>query len=208
MLVIGITGGIGAGKSKVLNYIQQKYYCRIILADEVGNEVKKPGEECYKKLVTLLGNDILNEDNTINKIKMADIIFADEVLLKSVNNIIHPAVTTYILNQIEKEKKEDKIDFFFIEAALLIECGYALYVDELWYIHANSDIRKKRLRESRNYSEEKIERIMSGQLSDEMFKSHCNITIDNSSDFENTKLQIDKKLGEELWKMRKNTQDN
>ena len=208
MHVIGITGGIGAGKSKVLNYIQEKYCCRIILADEVGNELKKPGEECYKKLVTLLGNDILNFDKTINKIKMADIIFANEVLLKSVNNIIHPAVTTYILNQIEKEKKDNKIDFFFIEAALLIECGYESYVEELWYIHAKSDVRKKRLKESRNYSEEKIERIMSGQLSEKMFRSHCNVTIDNSDDFENTKLQIDKKLGEELWKMRKNTQDN
>ncbi len=208
MLVIGITGGIGAGKSKVLSYIQENYSCRIVLADDIGNKVKEPGSECYFQLVKLLGDVILKEDDTIDKVKMADIIFKDKVLLESVNSIIHPAVTKYILDQIALEKKVNKIDFFFIEAALLIECGYKAYVDELWYVYARRDIRKKRLKESRNYSEERIESIMNGQLSDEMFKENCDVTIDNSDDFEKTEVQIDKKLGEELWKMRKETQVN
>ncbi len=208
MLVIGITGGIGAGKSKVLSYIQENYSCRIVLADDIGNKVKEPGSECYFQLVKLLGDVILKEDDTIDKVKMADIIFKDKVLLKSVNGIIHPAVTKYILEQIALEKKADQMDFFFIEAALLIECGYKAYVDELWYVYARRDIRKKRLKESRNYSEERIESIMNGQLSDEMFKENCDVTIDNSDDFEKTEVQIDKKLGEELWKMRKETQVN
>ena len=81
MQVIGITGGIGAGKSQVLQYIKQHYDCRIILADDVGNEVKLPGKNCYKQLVELLGNDILDVNGFIVKEKMAAKIFSDVSLL-------------------------------------------------------------------------------------------------------------------------------
>lgn len=208
MKVIGITGGVGAGKTKVLEYIKSAYRCRVILADEVGNRVKEPGEECYGQLINLLGKAIVNEDGTINKAAMADSIFCNASLLKQVNDIIHPAVTHYILQEMKKEKEAGSVDFFFVEAALLIECGYEAYVDELWYIYADKNVRKERLREYRNYSNEKMESIMNGQLSEEEFRTHCKVVIDNSHDFEVTKKQIDEKLGEILWRMQKNTQDN
>ena len=208
MKVIGITGGIGAGKTKVLDYIKESYCCRVILADEVGNKVKEPGEECYKELVNLLGSSILNSDGSINKMAMAETIFKNTELRNKVNDIIHPAVTRYILGEIEKERVAEKLDFFFVEAALLIECGYEAYVDELWYIHADKEVRKQRLRQYRNYSDEKMEDIMKGQLSETDFKKHCKVVINNSMDFEDTKKQIDEKLGEILWRIQKNTQDN
>lgn len=208
MKVIGITGGVGAGKTKVLEYIKVSCKCRLILADEVGNKVKEPGQKCYQRLVNLLGEHILNDDKTINKAAMANAIFKDKLLLLKVNSIIHPAVTEYILSEIDKEKKAGYFDFFFIEAALLIECGYDAYVDEMWYIYADEATRKKRLLKFRSYSDDKTESIMKGQLSEEEFKKHCEVTIDNSLDFEYTKKQIDEKLGELLWKMQKNTQDN
>ncbi len=75
MKVIGITGGVGSGKSVLLDYIGRKYKCRIILADEAAHKVKEPGQPCYKKLVSLLSAEILNEDGTIHKGKMAGKIF-------------------------------------------------------------------------------------------------------------------------------------
>lgn len=200
MQIIGITGGIGAGKSQVLQYIQKHYKCRVILADDVGNEVKLPGKICYNQLVDLLGNDILDKEGVIIRDKMAAKIFSDKELLLAVNAIIHPAVMDYILIEIQKEKEAGRLDFFFVEAALLIECGYASHVDEMWYVYASDDIRRERLRANRHYSDEKITSIMNGQLQEEEFRKHCQVVIDNSSDFRNTEKQIDKILGDKLWK--------
>ena len=201
MQIIGITGGIGAGKSQVLQYIQKNYKCRVILADDVGNEVKLPGKICYNQLVDLLGNDILDKEGFIQKEKMAARIFFDKELLLQVNAIIHPAVMDYILTEIQKEKEAGRLDFFFVEAALLIECGYASHVDEMWYVYAGDEIRRERLRANRHYSDEKITSIMNGQLKEEDFRKHCQVVIDNSDDFSRTEKQIDKILGDKLWKM-------
>ena len=204
MLVIGITGGVGAGKSSVLQYMEQNYRCRVILADDVGNQVKLPGEICYNQLVELLGRGILDENGFIDRNKMAAMIFSDTDLLGKVNAIIHPAVQDYILSEIQKEKETDHYDFFFVEAALLIECGYGAHVDELWYIYASEEVRRQRLMNSRGYSEEKITQIMKGQLQEEDFRMNCHVVIDNSFDLEVTKKQIDKILGEKLWKVQEN----
>ena len=201
MQIIGITGGIGAGKSQVLQYIQNHYKCRVILADDVGNEVKLPGKICYNQLVDLLGNDILDKEGFIQKEKMAARIFFNKELLLQVNAIIHPAVMDYILTEIQKEKEAGIQDFFFVEAALLIECGYASHVDEMWYVYASDEIRRERLRANRHYSDEKITSIMKGQLQEEEFRKHCQVVIDNSDDFSKTEKQIDKILGDKLWKM-------
>lgn len=208
MKVIGITGGIGAGKSRVLAYIKEHCKCRMILADDVGNEVKLPGEICYNQLVDLLGNDILDTEGFIIKDKMAEKIFSDKQLLEKVNAIIHPAVKKYILSQIQKEKESGLLDFFFVEAALLIEGGYVSHMDEMWYIYADEQVRRKRLLQDRHYSDEKITNIMKGQLTEAEFKKHCQVVIDNSGEFDRTKEQIDKILGDKLWKIKKNIPDN
>lgn len=195
MKLIGITGGIGAGKSEILSYIGSHYNCRIELADLVAHQVKEPGEECYHALTELLGEEILNRDGRICREKMAAVIFKDSSLLQKVNGIIHPAVKKYFLKEIQKERLAGKYDYFFIEAALLIEEGYAKIVDELWYIYTREDIRRERLHKSRGYSEEKIDGIMRGQLSEEEFRKHCAFVIDNNSSLEGAIEQIDRKLG-------------
>ena len=201
MLVIGITGGVGAGKSMCLQTLKEHCNCKILLADDVGNMVKEPGQKCYTQIVDLLGDDILQDNKCIDKIKMAERIFADHHLLHQVNEIIHPAVEEYILNDIAKEREKARIDVFFLEAALLIEAGYVPYLDELWYIYTEKSVRIKRLKESRFYSDEKIEQIMNKQLSDEEFRMHADFVLDNSHNFETTFAQIENKckdLG--LWK--------
>lgn len=201
MLVIGITGGVGSGKSRVLAYLKEHCKCRIVLADEVGNKVKEPGEECYQQIVNLLGQEILQEDGTIHKIKMAEKIFANDEILEKVNEIIHPAVKKYILEQIDIEKKNQQIDVFFLEAALLIEAGYLQYLDELWYIYSNKNVRTERLKSSRQYSEEKIAQIMQSQLSEEEFRKYADVVVDNSYAFESSEEKLQQecvRLG--IWK--------
>jgi len=194
MKFIGITGGIGAGKSEILNYIREHYPCEIYLADEVAHLVKEPGTECYGKLVRLLGEEILAPDGRIDKGKLADRIFADRLLLEQVNNIIHPAVKDYLMERLEQARQAGKAELFFVEAALLIEGGYLALVDEMWYIYAADSVRRQRLKVSRGYSDEKISNIMSRQLSDEIFRKNCDFVIDNSGALEDSFRQIDCRL--------------
>ena len=199
MRLIGITGGVGAGKSEVLNYIRKHYKCRIYLADEVAHLVKAKGENCYYELVSLLGEEILQPDGEINKSAMAAKIFGDDELLEQVNKIVHPQVRIYIENRIQEAKEDPDTEIMFIEAALLIEAGYKELVDELWYIYADIEVRKKRLMNSRGYSEEKIHQIMEAQLSEETFRKECDVVIDNGGSLADSYRQIRKKLKGFTW---------
>lgn len=200
MRFIGITGGVGAGKSEILRYIQKHYLCRIYLADEVAHEVKKPGTVCYRELVALLGEDVLEENGEIHKGKMADKIFRDQSLLEQINAIVHPAVKQYLLEKLEQAGREKDVELFFVEAALLIECGYGALVDEMWYIYAREPVRRKRLSENRGYSEEKISQIMQAQLSEEAFRKGSDFVIDNSGELEETYTQINHRLEAFTWR--------
>lgn len=200
MRFIGITGGIGAGKSEILKYIQKHYLCEIYLADEVAHEVKRKGTKCHQELVALLGEEILQEDGEIHKGRMAQKIFSEEHLLEQVNALIHPAVQEYLLERLRQAKATEAVELFFVEAALLIECGYGKLVDEMWYIHADMEIRRRRLRESRGYTDEKIDQIMSTQLSEKVFRENSDFVIDNSGDLQDTYRQIDNRLEAFTWR--------
>ena len=194
MRFIGITGGVGAGKSEILRYIKQHYKCEIYLADEVAHLVKRPGTKAYEALLLLLGSGVAGSDGQIDKAAMAARIFADPALLEQVNGIIHPAVKEFLLERLKEAKAAGKTELFFVEAALLIEGGYLALVDEMWYIYADEAVRRERLRASRGYSEEKITQIMSSQLTEEHFRDSCGFVIDNSGDFGETCRQIDERL--------------
>ena len=196
--IIGITGGVGAGKSAILGYIEENYNAMVIYSDNVANDIKKKGYPAYDELLKLLGKEILDDAGEIDKKKMAAAIFGNEKLLSAVNNILHPAVNTFIINIIDNEREKGELDFVFVEAALLIENGYKNFVDELWYVYADEDTRRLRLKKSRGYSDEKIDRIFESQLDDITFRENVDFVIDNSGTLEDATEQIDKKIGE--WK--------
>ncbi len=198
MKIIGITGGVGCGKSEIIKYIQKNYNCYTVFADDVAKELQKKGQVCYDKIVKLLGEDILGLDLEIDKVKMAEKIFAKEEVLLQVNAIIHPAVEEYVLEKMDYFRQENKVDFFLLEAALLIECGYNRHVDEMWYVYTKEEIRRERLKQSRGYSDEKISQIFSSQLSHEEFLKESTFVVDNNGTIETTQKQIDDKLEEYL----------
>ena len=197
--IIGITGGVGAGKSTLLSYIKDNYNCLVILSDDVANDIKKKGFPAYDALVEALGRGILSEDGEIDKALMAKAIFNDKNKLKTVNNILHPAVNQYIINIVDDERKRGVYDFVFVEAALLIENGYDKIVDEMWYVYADEDTRRKRLKISRGYSDQKVTDIFKSQLSDETFREYCEFVIDNSGEDSKEFSEIDNRL--KLWKI-------
>lgn len=190
MKVIGITGGVGSGKSALLGAISEEYKCRLLLADDIANFLKEPGQCCYGPLVELLGAEILDDKGHLDKTRMAGAIFGNQQLLEAVNAIVHPAVKKYIIQAISEEQKAGTIDICFVEAALFIEAGYRDLVDSLWYVYADSQTRVERLRKGRGYTIQKIHSIMEKQLQEEAFRGACDVVIDNSGSLEQTMKQV------------------
>ena len=199
MRAIGITGGVGAGKSAVLAYLEKRPGCLVIMADRVAHQLEEPGEVCYGPLKALLGDEVLDETGKIDRPKMAAKIFRDGELLQKVNGIVHPAVKAFLTAQIEEERVTGQLGFLFIEAALLIEEGYASILDEMWYIHADEEARRKRLRESRGYADDRIDAILKKQLPEKVFREQCDVVIENNGALEDVYTQIERELGENQW---------
>ena len=108
MKTIGITGGVGAGKSTVLAYLEEKYNAFVIQADEVGHIVMAPGQECYQPVIDLFGKDVIKNDKTIDRKRVSDVVFEQPDFLSRLNGIIHPAVKRYILKSLEEQAADTK----------------------------------------------------------------------------------------------------
>ncbi|MCI5952172.1 MAG: dephospho-CoA kinase [Anaerostipes sp.] len=190
MKVIGVTGGVGSGKSVILSILEKEYGAQTILADLVAHDLMEPGAKSYMEIVETFGDSILQEDGAIDRQKLGSIVFADEKKLEQLNGITHPNVKEEIKRRIAKIRKKGEASMIVLEAALLIESGYEDIYDELWYIYVNRETRYERLKEGRGYTREKTDSIMNNQLSEEEFRAHAQVIIDNSYDIEQTKKQI------------------
>ena len=191
-MFIGVTGGVGAGKSTILQILEDKYNAHIIMADDVARELMIKGKASYRAIVKEFGDDILREDGEIDRQKLAEIVFQDEEKLNKLNSIVHPLVRKAIVKEQKQVNKKDPERLVVLEAALLIEAGYKEILDELWGVIVQKEIRIQRLMDSRGYTREKSESIIANQLSDEEFREHCDFIIDNSGTLEDTAEQIRK----------------
>ena len=190
MKIIGITGGVGSGKSQVLDYLADRYQAAVCQADLKAKNLQKKGTKCYRRIVEYFGTEILDKDGRIDRGRLAEIVFADAGKLKVLNDIVHPAVKEKIKEQIKREEKKGT-QLFILEAALLIEGGYEKICDEMWYVYADKEIRKRRLKASRGYNDKRIEEMFDSQMSSSEFIEHCDRAVDNSESFEETKRQLD-----------------
>lgn len=196
MKFIGITGGVGAGKSQVLKYLKEKDGVKVMLADEIAHELMKPGTVCYNKIIEKTkGIDLLHDKSKeFSGEKLSKFMFSDNANLKLINDIVHPAVKSYVKSIYEKEFLFGKTKILVLEAALLIEENYNEICDELWYIYTSEENRYKRLKENRGYSDERIKGIMRNQLSEKEFIENTDAMIDNNGSIEDTHMQIDRLL--------------
>lgn len=195
MRFIGITGGVGAGKSAILEYIDRMPDSRVMLADQIAHELMEPGSECYNRLKQLFAKeDVFLPEGGFDKLKLATVIFGDDRKRNLLNDIVHPAVKDYVVQQFEAEKNKGELQILVIEAALLIEEHYDEICDELWYIYTDEKNRRLRLKESRGYSDEKIDNILASQLSEDEYRAHCRVVIDNNGDIIKTYEQIEAQL--------------
>lgn len=192
MKILGITGGVGSGKSKVLCELKEHYNAYVVEADKVAHELMEPGQVIYKQIVHHFGEDILckKEPYQIDRAALGLIVFNDKQCLELLNSITHPAVKHRIKELIQMKIEEGKTHLFVIEAALLIETGYKDICDEIWYVWVDKEERINRLMNSRGYTREKCLSIFSNQQEDDYYKKYANVTIYNQNSFENTSIQL------------------
>ena len=180
MKVLGITGGIGSGKSTVLAYLAQQDKVVVYEADKIAHLLQEKGQVCYKQIVEVFGQGILHsQDESIDRKALGNIVFTDPKELEKLNAIVHPAVHAYVSDLIANNQKQEGI--LVIEAALLLEDHYQEECDEVWYIYCHDEVRKLRLATGRGYSAEKYEEIKKTQMSEEAFRKACDVEINNST---------------------------
>ncbi len=193
MKVLGITGGVGSGKSEVLRWLKEAYGAYVCQMDETAKELQEKGTDCFRRIVTHFGEGIISGDGALDRAELGRIVFSDERQLRALNEIVHPEVVRRVKEDIRRREREG-VDLYVIEAALLPDVGQEL-CDELWYIYTEENVRRERLKASRGYSDEKITQMIASQPGEERFRSACTAVIDNSGDFEDTKRQIGERLG-------------
>ena len=184
-MVLGLTGGVGAGKSRILELFSHDYGAQVIQADLVARKLEDPGQPGLTGLVSLFGTGILQKDGTLDRKGFADRIFGNPEALKRVNALIHPLTW----NEIKRQIRESSAELIVVEAALFDErsrevCQYLLYVD------TQDEIRIQRLMENRGYSREKCLDIMKNQADRNDFLKLADFVIDNSGSLEESRLQI------------------
>ncbi|MBR4580912.1 MAG: dephospho-CoA kinase [Lachnospiraceae bacterium] len=196
---IGVTGGIGCGKSTVLKYLKDMYDCVILPADDIAKKLEERGGECFAPLVALLTEEVLQQNGDLNKVRFAEMIFQNEELLKEVNAIVHPAVKREIGKRISEERAKDPERIIIIESAIFVEAGYLDILDELWLVTAGEENRVNRLKETRGYSDEKCSMIMAKQFSDSEYSAYADHILDNSGDLSELYRQIDLLMTEPVF---------
>lgn len=189
MRVIGLTGGIGSGKSKILKILKAEYQAHIIQADEVARQLQEPGQEGFNKLVDAFGTTILDAAGMIDRRSLAGLIFDSRSARETVNAMIHPLTW----NQIREQVQASLADLIVVEAAILDPAAADIY-DELWYVFTDKELRINRLARTRGYTRERSLTIMAAQATDEEFRQAADWVIDNNGSIEELKKQLQTRL--------------
>ena len=173
MLILGITGGVGSGKSKILYDLSSLYGAYIVETDKLAHTLMEPGQTVYQAVVEAFGTEILQaeEPYAIDRAKFAQIVFADKGKLAQLNALTHPAVKSWIRNDIE-EKRKQGMKIYVIEAALLIQDGYKEICNEIWYIYVDEETRIKRLMKQRGYTEERCRAMFRSQEPESYYRKY------------------------------------
>ncbi len=193
MRILGITGGIGCGKSTVLAWLKDKYGAVILETDTIAHQLMKPGQSAYAGIVEAFGEGILLEEGSIDRKALGAVVFHDEEKLHLLNSLTHPAVKSYVREKIRMEAARGT-KLLVIEAALLLEDHYDEICDEIWYICTSEENRRNRLKASRGMSDEKITEILNSQSSEQYYRNGADRVIYNDGTFAETGALIDRAL--------------
>ena len=187
--IIGVTGGVGTGKSYISGYICGRYNGTLISADEIAKESYEKGGECYNAMIEAFGEDILDRNKDIDRPYLARLVFSDALLRNRLNGIIHPYVYRRVQNKISIS---DGLIVF--EAALPKEAHMQELCDEVWFVRASMETRIERLMKNRGYTRDRSEKMVASQLTDGEYRALANVVIKNDGDLFAPISQVDQEM--------------
>lgn len=196
VLTIGLTGGIGSGKSTVAGFLAEMG-ARVIDADLVGHEVYAPRRPAWARIVAEFGHDVVAPDGTIDRKKLGQRVFSDSAALRRLNAIVHPAMAEEIRERISHLRSADAGAPVVLEAAVLIEAGWKRLVDEVWVVVTSREQAIDRVVASRGLERAEVERRIENQLSDEERSRSADCVIRNTGSPAELRAEV-----EQLWKTR------
>lgn len=183
--IIGLTGGVGSGKSRILELLKLEYGAEVFQTDLAARELEEPGKPGYDRIVKAFGKEILGNDGRLRKEILAQMIFSHKEARDKINSLIHPLVWEVMQQWMEKQNSR----ILVIESAILPENPGDIF-HEVWYVYTLREVRLQRLMESRGYSRLKCQQIMESQPSDEEYRKNADHVIDNNGTMEEVKMQI------------------
>jgi dephospho-CoA kinase len=192
MFVIGLTGGIGSGKSTVSDMLRAKG-AAIVYADQIGHEVYRPGAPAWQEVVDAFGRQMLDDDGQIDRRRLGQVVFSDPEARRRLDAITHPAMEQMMAERLEELRRQGT-RVAVLEAAILMEAGWAHLADEIWLTVVSPALAAQRSMERSGLSREQAEARMAAQLSNEERLKRAQVVIDTNCSLTEVAQRID-----ELW---------
>lgn len=185
--MISLVGGVGSGKSRILELLKEEVGAEVIQADLVARQLEEPGRPGHKALLEAFGQKILGEDGYLRKDLLAALVFGDPEARERINGLIHPLVW----DEVRLWALKSKASLVVVESAILSE-NRDDFFDEVWYVYTLKECRIRRLMDSRGYSREKCLKMMESQSSEEEFAKAADHMINNNGSMEDVRRQLRK----------------
>ena len=192
MKIIGLTGGIGSGKSTVSQFLAE-LGAVILDADKVGHEAFKPNTEAWHEVVAAFGRQILAPSGEVDRKKLGEMVFSNPEALSRLNQIMHPRMYDMMKAQIEEYRRQG-VEVIVLEAAILIEANWLSLVDEVWATVAPEAMVLERIKKQRGLEEAQTLARIRSQLSSEERVKHADVVINNDGELDEVKAKV-----KELW---------
>ena len=187
MILIGLTGGIGSGKSEVARLLTARG-AEVIDADLIVRELQQPGAEVYEKMVELFGQEVVGADRALDRAAIAKKVFSDESLLKTLNQLIHPIVRRVMNERVESFRSSDKV--VVLDIPLLVE-NPREGLDGVLVVDLDGELAVRRLVEQRNMNADDARARIAKQATREQRLAIANHVIDNSGDRDELSQKVD-----------------
>lgn len=193
MKVLGITGGMGSGKTTVASYLKDKGAV-VVDADIVAREVLTKGSEAISEIEKTFGKEVLLEDGSLNRNKLAEIVFKDGLKLNVLNSITHKYIIEKLISEVDAIKKAGKTRFIVIDAPIPVKHGFVDMTDEIWAVVADKEKRVERIIERSGLSHEEALARIESQANDDEYINVASKVIENNKDLYDLKIKVSEML--------------
>ncbi|MCI9362131.1 MAG: dephospho-CoA kinase [Hungatella sp.] len=184
---IALTGGVGSGKSRILETLKENFPAAILQTDLVAKDLEEPGQPGFEALKKAFGEEIVDDTGRLRKEAMVRLVFGDYKTREKINVLIHPLVWEFVKQWCRRTEEPVAV----VESALLPENPHDFFT-EVWYVHTSRENRIQRLMDSRGYSIERCIQMIEGQPSEEEYRRQADCVIDNNGTEEEIYGQIRK----------------